>query len=69
MAVIVLVAIAWPVVFSAIAMMHAPDEPLGAPQPAAGRSSTAAAAQKATSVEQAAAVHAASAETDPEARP
>jgi proteasome lid subunit RPN8/RPN11 len=68
MALIVLVAIAWPVVFSAIAMLHAPDEPLAAPRPAAGTSANTA-AQKTTTVEQAAALHAASAETDPEARP
>ena len=68
MALIVLVAIAWPVVFSAIAMLHAPDEPLAAPRPAAGTSSNTA-AHKTTPVEEAAALHAASAETDPEARP
>jgi proteasome lid subunit RPN8/RPN11 len=66
MAGIVLVAIAWPIVFSAIAVLNAPDDPLAAPQPS---SSTSAAAQKNKPVEEAAAVHAASVETDPEARP
>ena len=72
MALIVLVAIAWPVVFSAIAMFQSSDEPLHAPQPASvGTSSTAGAAppaHKNKPVEEAA-FHSASAETDPEARP
>jgi hypothetical protein len=65
MAMIVLVAIAWPVVFSAIAVLQAPDDPLAAPQPPSSTS----AAHKNKPVEEAAAVHAASAEADPEARP
>jgi len=72
MALIVLVAIAWPVVFSAIAMLHSPDDPLAVPQsPAAPSSSSAAAApnSKHQPLEEAAAMHGASAETDPEARP
>jgi hypothetical protein len=69
MALVVLVAIAWPVVFSAIAMLHAPDDPLAAPQPAASATSSKTAAHKAISTEEAAAAAAVHAETDPEARP
>jgi proteasome lid subunit RPN8/RPN11 len=69
MALIVLVAIAWPVVFSAIAMFQSPDEPLTTPHPGSvGTSSSAAAAHKNKSVEEGA-IRSASAETDPEARP
>ena len=69
MALIVLVAIAWPVVFSAIAMFQSPDEPLTTPHPGSvGTSSSAADAHKNKSVEEGA-IRSASAETDPEARP
>ena len=71
MALIVLVAIAWPVVFSAIAMLHSPDDPLAVPQSPSAPSSSSAAApnSKHQPLEEAAAMHGASAETDPEARP
>jgi len=66
MALIVLVAIAWPVVFSALAVLNAPDEPLPHPSSSSSSGTT---ANKDTPVQEAAAVHAASVETDPEARP
>jgi proteasome lid subunit RPN8/RPN11 len=68
MALIVLVAIAWPVVFSAMAVLHAPDDPLAAPRPASSSAATSS-ADKNKLMEEAAAIHAASVETDPEARP
>jgi proteasome lid subunit RPN8/RPN11 len=68
MALIVLVAIAWPVVFSALAVLNAPDEPLSAPQPASARSSSKSKPAEETAAA-AAAIHGASAEADPEARP
>jgi proteasome lid subunit RPN8/RPN11 len=64
MALIVLVAIAWPVVFSALAVLNAPDEPLPSHP-----SSSATSGRQSDPVQEAAAVHAASVETDPEARP
>jgi len=68
MAVVVLVAIAWPVVFSAIAVLQAPDDPLLTPQPSSASSSNSSPKQD-KPTEEAAAMHAASVDKDSEARP
>jgi hypothetical protein len=73
MALIVLVAIAWPVVFSAIATLQAPDDSLTAPPPATAatpaRRTDPSADRNSKPIEEAAVMNAASVETDPEARP